>query len=238
MRQTLAAAGTLTADTLFWIFVAGAAIVAWVLVVRVLQLTALRFTAARRFTRVLGRAFVVVTLLYCAGALALVCNATLDRSPAEVRRADLVQLSAAWLPFGLRLAWADVAYLDAPRRVVSIVLVPGLDGIWLNQGGPGLPLRIRSRIGFLGLLWIEDVIVDEEVQLRRTVNAVPTAATTRKALIARLVATGHWAEAQAQAKAHLRAYPEDRAYVAGVAATLRSAGQRNPAADLEQALGR
>jgi hypothetical protein len=232
-RSALAAAGDLSADTLFWIFTAAIVVVAWMLVLRVLQLTVLRLAAARRLAQALGRGLVGVMLLYAAGAFLLIYNGMCDTSVPVLRRARLVQVSPAPKPLGF--AWADIAWADMPGHLTSVVLVPDRDEVWTNQAVAGTPLRIRFRAGLFGVPWIEHVMIDDEDQLRRTVRSIPTAAAARKRLVARLVEDRRWDEVRAQIAAHLTVYPEDRAYAAEIAAVLRRAGQPGQASALEQA---
>jgi hypothetical protein len=232
IKQAFGALGELTGPVQVALFGAGAVVVAWVLILRLLD-PLRRLPGVRRLAVTLDRLVVAAIIVFCTGGALLSYNATLDSGAATPRQADLVAVSGLGVPFtGLVLGWADVRYLDGPGAVERILLMPK-DEVWIERGAPGLPVRLHMRPGLFGFRWIENVTVDRERELQRTLAAVPTAAALRKPWIEWLVNQRRWNDVRAEAEKHLRACPEDRQFVLGVASRLRAQGQIDHAGALE-----
>jgi hypothetical protein len=223
-RYVLGALGRLTGPVLVTVFGIGALVVAWILVLRVLE-PLLRGRGGQRMAGALDRAIVGGSLVFCAGAIVLAYNSGLDAGAPSMRRADLISVSGVRVPFlAGGFGWADVRYLEPSQRTERILLLPD-DEIWPQRAAPGLPLHLLMRPGLLGIPWVQRVAVDRERDLQRALVEVPTAAALRKSLINSLSMQRRWAEVRAETEAHARVCPEDGAFVREVAALLRQNGQ-------------
>lgn len=234
VRQAFEAVGTLSGGVLTFVFSVGIVAVAWVLLVRFLRPALRRSPGARRLGAALDRALVAVIVLFCATSLVLTYNARLDAGAPQPRRAELVAISSLPVPFtDVILGWADVRYSDTANRVERLLLWPNED-VWPGRVGPGLPLLVDVRPGLFGIPWVQAIRIDHERDLRRSLAAVPTATTLRKALVTLLTREHRWDEVIAETEAHLRAYPEDHRFVLAVSTDLRAQGQPALALRLER----
>jgi hypothetical protein len=230
-RYVLGALGKLTGPVLVAVFGAGAVIVVALLVLRMLE-PGLRGAGGQRLAGAVDRLVVAAIVAFCAGAIVLSYNSGLDAGTATTRRADLVEITSVPVPFTARsYGWAEVRYLEAPRQVERVLLLPD-DDVWPQRVAPGLPVHLVMRPGVLGIPWIQRVAIDRERDVQRVLAAVPTAAMLRKSFISALVAQQRWSEVRAETEAHARAYPEDRLFVAEIAGLLKQHGQSAHAAAL------
>lgn len=229
----MVAAGALSADVLLIVFVAGVVVLGWVLL-----LMLLRGTIGRAgFIRALGRGVdwltVAVLVLFCAASLAVMVNGALSAPRSDYVRAEVAAVDGVELPFGLgQVAWAELRGYPTRGLTERILLVRERDEIWPQSATPGVPVVVHTGAGVFGVKWVQAVKVDQEAITLRALAAVPTAAAFRKWAIGVLRAERRWAELRAQAEAHLRVYPNDRAYLLTLAGDLERAGQPAEAAAL------
>jgi hypothetical protein len=230
----MVAAGALSADVLLIVFVAGVVVLGWVLL-----LMFLRGTIGRAgFIRALGRGVdwlvVAVLVLFCAASMAVMANGALSTPRSEHVRAEVADVSGVELPFGLgEIAWAELRGYPSGGLTERVLLVQGRDDIWPQRAMPGLPVVVLSATGIFGVKWVQAIKVDEGVVTLRALAAVPTATAFRKWVISTLLAERKWAEMRAHVEAHLRAYPNDRAYALTLVRDLERAGQPAEAAALK-----
>lgn len=226
VQRALATVGALSAAALRLVFLVGAAILAFVVLLVVLERTLGRlalFRAGGRLLDGLAAALLVVTFL---AGMALTYNGVFDRSPVVERRAEIVAVGGVELPFRLgELGWADVRDRQAPGRVERIVLSPGRDEISLAATRPGQPVLVSTQSGWLGQRWVRAITIDHAEYARQVLSTLPSAAGMRKAMIVALWREGRWPELRAQAEAHLREYPHDRDYILTLARELKAHGQ-------------
>jgi hypothetical protein len=230
----MVAAGALSADVLLIVFVAGVVVLGWVLL-----LMLLRGTIGRAgFIRALGRGVdwlvVAVLILFCAASMAVMVNGALSTPRSEHVRAEVADVSGVELPFGLgQIAWAELRGYPSGGLTERILLSHERDEIWPQSAPPGVPVVVLTATGIFGVKWVQAIKVDEEIIMLRALAAVPTATAFRKAAIASLRAERRWAELRAQVEAHLRVYPNDRAYALTLVRDLERAGQPAEAAALK-----
>jgi hypothetical protein len=226
LQRALATAGALSARILRLVFVIGAATLAFVVVLVVLERTLGRLALLRAGGQLLDGLTAMLLVLGFVAGLVLTYNAIFDRSAPRRRRVEIVALGGLELPFRLgQFAWADLRDRQPPRRTERIVLSPGRDTISLADARPGQPAIVEMRGGWFGLPWVSAVTVDHGQHVQRVLATLPAAAALRKVMIASLQREGRWQELRAQAEAHLREYPHDRDYILTLARDLQAHGQ-------------
>ncbi|MGH7313250.1 MAG: hypothetical protein ACREJV_08760 [Candidatus Rokuibacteriota bacterium] len=225
-QRALATVGALSARALRLVFVVGAATLAFVALLVVLERTLGRVALFRAGGRMLDRLAAALLVLVFAAGMALTYNGMFDRAAPQQRRAEIVALGGMQLPFPLgQFAWADVRDRQPRGRTERIVLAPGRDEISLTATRPGQPVLVSMGRGWFGIPWVRTITVDHGEHARRVLAALPTAAAMRKAIITTLWRERRWQEVLAQAEAHLREYPHDREYVLALARELQVHGQ-------------
>jgi len=125
-----------------------------------------------------------------------------------------------------------VRHSDSSRLLARVLVFPLRDQVTASSLAQGQQVRVWIRPGLLKIPWVESMRLDFEQDLPSLVAAVPSAAGPRKWLIEALLRDGQWVEAARQTQAYARYYPNDRAFVGSVRATLQQARQPQVAADV------
>lgn len=232
LKTALTFLGWLSAQCLFALFALGIAGLGAVAALRLLARATLRWRPLGHVVTVADRAIVTCTALFCAWAILLSLNGSLDREKAVTEhQSEIVRISG--VP-GTALWWADVRSSDAPGGFERVLVSPERDQVVPALLAEGQHVRVRFRKGFFGMRWVESMRLDFEDDLEPLVAAAPSAATPRKQLIERLLRQGRWAEAARQTVTYARYHPDDREVVSQVATALRTAKQAGPAAELDR----
>lgn len=222
----------LSAQVLVALFALGIAGVLAVTAMRLLDRAVLRWHPVRRAVAIGDHGIVALTALYCAWAMLLTFNGSLDPGKAVAEhRSEIVKV---WGVSAISLWWADVRSWDAAGDLKRVVIFPERDQVVPALLSEGQPVRVRVRTGFLGLSWVESMRLDFEHEIEPLVAAAPSAAAPRRQLIELLLRDGRWAEAATQTAAYARYHPRDRELVKQVASALRAARQPEPAATLDR----
>jgi hypothetical protein len=232
LRAWLTLLGWLSGWVLFCLFALGIVGLLAVLGLRLADRIMLRFGPASRVPAMIDRGIVTLTAVFCAWAMALTFNGTFDGASATEHRSEIV---AVWGIPSTPLWWADVRSWDAPGHVKRVLIDPERDKVVPALLEVGHRVRVRIRPGYFGLSWVESMHVDFDHDLEALVAAAPSAATPRKQLIAMLLRDGRWADAATHATTYARHHPDDRAFMAQVAAILRTPRQAEPATALDKA---
>jgi len=180
------------------------------------------------------RAALLAVLLGWVAGVAVSLNGALDHREATEVAAEVRQ---AWTIPWSGLAWIDLAPVEPRGNVRRVLLFPGRDELKPGLARPGQRVRVRLRAGAFGLAWVERVRHDVEHQAAALLEAAPTAAVPRRALVASLLRGEHWAEAERHTTVYARQYPGDREFVRHVAGELRRGRQAEAAARVERLTG-
>jgi hypothetical protein len=232
LKTALTLLGWLSAQVLFVLFALGITGVMAVTAMRLLDRAMLRWRPLERVVTVADRAIVACTALFCAWAILLSLNGSLDQGKdvtehrSEILRTWGIPDTALW--------WADVRSPDARGGFERVLVFPERDQLVPTFLAEGQHVRVRFRRGFFAMRWVESMRLDFEDDLEPLVAAAPSAATPRKQLIERLLREGGWAEAARQTITYARYHPDDREVVRQVATALRTAKQAGPAAELDR----
>lgn len=232
VKTALTSLGWLSAQCLFALFALGIAGVGAVAVMRLLDRAMLRWRPLEHVVTVADRAIVACTALFCAWAILLALNGSLDREKdVTEHQSEIVRMSGV---AGTALWWADVRFPEAPGGFERVLVLPERDRVVPAFLAEGQHVRVRFRRGFFGMRWVESMRLDFEDDLEPLVAAAPSAATPRKQLIERLLREGRWAEVARQTVIYARYHPDDREVVRHVATALRTAKQAGPASELDR----
>jgi len=104
-------------------------------------------------------------------------------------------------PLDFPVSWIDLRAADGTLE--RITLIAGKDGVWAGYVDPGQAVVVRVRAGFFGIPWIESVALDEERRTELLVEAAPSAAQPRRALVALRLRQGRAADAVTHTRAYL-----------------------------------
>jgi hypothetical protein len=228
-------AGRLSGRVLFVTFVVATGALLWLSLVRLGRRVVPESPALRTAQRAFSAAAIAAVAVYGIYSTVLSFNGSLDSPGAVAHKRELVAVTTVHAPLNVPVSWIDVRSADG--RLERITLLPGKDGVWAGYVDPGQPVVVRVRPGFFGIPWIEQVSVDQERRMEQLVEAAPSAAVPRRALIGMRLHQGRWAEAVEHTRAHLRYYPREKAFAATVAATLRASGQTAAALEVERLAG-
>jgi hypothetical protein len=224
--------GWLAAQLLFVLLALGIAGVMAVAAMRLLDRTLRRWRPLEHVVTVADRAIVTCTVLFCAWAILLALNESLDRTmDVTEHRSEILRI---WGIPNTALGWADVRSPDAPGGFERVLVSPERDQVPPTLLAEGQHVRVRFRKGYFGMRWVESMRLDFDDNLEPLVAAAPSAATPRKQLIERLLREGRWTEAARQTVTYARYHPDDRELVRQVATALRTAKQVGPAAELDR----
>lgn len=224
--------GWLSARVLFGLFALGIAGVLVVTAMRVLDRAVLRWRSLERGVTLGDRAIVALTGVYCAWAMLLTFNGSLDRGTSVAEhRSEILNV---WGVPATSLWWADVRSWDTPGGVKRVVIFPERDQVVPMLLSEGQRVRVRIRSGFFGLPWVESMRLDFEHEIEALVAAAQSAAVPRRQLIELLLRDGRWAEVATHTATYARFHPGDRELVKRVAGALRASRQPEPAAELDR----
>jgi hypothetical protein len=223
----LSVAGSLSGPVLFGIFIAMTTALAWLILVRLARRLVPASATLPRAQRAFRVATVTAVALYGIYATVLSFNGSFDRSIAVEHRRELVSVTT----IKALVSWLDLRAADGTLERVT--LLPGKDGVWAGYVDPGQPIVVSVRRGAFGIPWIERVAHDADRQAELMVEAAPSAAAPRRALIGAYLRQGRGREVVAHTRAYLGDYPRDIAFAGTVAATLRNAGDMPSAVAVE-----
>lgn len=226
--------GRLSARVLVVLFVLGIVGVLAVTAMRLLDRAVLRWRPVERAVTLGDRGIVALTAVYCAWAMLLTFNGSLDRGASVAEyRSEILRIWGGPTPMA-PLWWADVRSWDVPGGVKRVLIFPERDQVVPTLLSEGQRVRVRIRSGFLGLAWVESMRLDFEHEIEPLVAVAPSAAVPRRQLIELLLRDGRWAEAATHTAIYTRFHPGDRELVKRVAGALRAARQAEPAAELDR----
>jgi hypothetical protein len=180
------------------------------------------------------RVAVLAVLVGWVAGVTVALNGALDHREATEVAAEV---RAAWTIPWSGLAWIDLAPVEPRGDLRRVLLFPGRDELRPGLVRPGQRVRLRLRAGAFGLAWVERVRHDVEHQAAALLEAAPTAAVPRRALVDSLLRSGRWAEAERHTAVYARQYPGDREFVRRVASEMRRGRQPEAAARLDRLSG-
>jgi hypothetical protein len=235
LRNVLMLLGRASGGVLLGIFFVLIAGLVCALLVSVGTWLAARSRALSLTFRVLDRAVVAAILLFTVYGMALAFNGGLDTSAPVEHRTEVVRIAGAQAPWGfVPLSWVELRSWRTPGATERVLLFPARDGLAPGRVGPGLPLTVRVRSGFLNVSWVEALAVDPDRDLEELLRVVPTAGAPRQQLIRKLLAAGRWQEAALHTRTFLDQYPSALPFAGSVIGVLERAGQKDDARALER----
>ena len=228
----LGMAARLSGRVLFVTFVVATIALLWLSLTRLARHVAPASAALRRVQRAFRVVATSAVALYGIYATALSFNGSLDGPLAVEHRRELVAVTTVNTPLDFPVSWIDLRAADGTLE--RITLIAGKDGVWAGYVDPGQAVVVRVRAGFFGIPWIESVALDEERRTELLVEAAPSAAEPRRALVALRLRQGRAADAVTHTRVYLGYYPRDTAFARTVAETLRGAGDAQSALELDR----
>ena len=171
------------------------------------------FRVAEQVSGVCVRVFVLYSLL-------LFANAALDRTTAEPREADVVEIAGDSLDLGhIPFRWVALRPIGDPGRVERVLLSPVDPFLWAGE-----PVLLDVRSGFFGLPWIAQISLDDVRQGRAILERNPTSAEGWKVLIKGYALRNKIAEGTDATVEYARLYPADYDWPETIAKGLGMAG--------------
>jgi hypothetical protein len=171
------------------------------------------FRVAEQVSGVCVRVFVLYSLL-------LFANAALDRTTAEPREADVVEIAGDSLDLGhIPFRWVALRPIGDPGRVERVLLSPVDPFLWAGE-----PVLLDVRSGFFGLPWIAQISLDDVRQGRAILERNPTSAEGWKLLIKGYALRNKIAEGTDATVEYARLYPADYDWPETIAKGLGMAG--------------
>jgi hypothetical protein len=171
------------------------------------------FRVAEQVSGVLVRVYVLYSVL-------LFANAALDRTVAEPREADVVEIAGDSLDLGrIPLRWITLRLVREPDRVERVLLSPLDPPLW-----PGQPVILDVRSGFFRLPWIARISPDKVRYGRAILERNPTSAEGWKLLIAGYGHRDRVAETTNATVEYARLYPADHDWPQTIAMGLGMTG--------------
>jgi len=217
---------------LFVTFVVATSALLWLSLTRLARRVAPASAALRHVRSAFRVVAISAVALYGIYATALSFNGSLDGPLAVEHRRELVAVTTVNTPLDFPVSWIDLRAADGTLE--RITLIAGKDGVWAGYVDPGQAVVVRVRAGFFGIPWIESVALDEERRTELLVEAAPSAAEPRRALVALRLRQGRAADALTHTRAYLGYYPRDTAFARTVAETLRGVGDAQSALELDR----
>jgi len=171
------------------------------------------FRVAEQVSGVCVRVFVLYSLL-------LFANAALDRTTAEPREADVVEIAGDSLDLGhIPFRWVALRPVEDPGRVERVLLSPVDPSLWAGE-----PVLLDVRSGFFGLPWVARISLDDVRQGRAILERNPTSAEGWKLLIKGYALRNKIAEGTDATVEYARLYPADYDWPETIAKGLGMAG--------------
>jgi len=164
-----------------------------------------------------------IVLVFLLGSAALVGNGALDRSPASWHRTDVARLGGTEIDLGARVsyAWATLGAWGSDGRPTRVLLTRGeRELLWEGRG-----VAVKSRRGYLGIGWVEEVEPDWEWLQREILRQAPDAVQAWQNLIGRLLEERRLADASLVIQQYLARFPESDADARTAAAEFAWAGR-------------
>jgi hypothetical protein len=228
----LSVAGRLSGPALFAIFVVVTTALVWLMVIRLARRLIPSSPALARVRRTFRIAAVCAVPLYGIYATTLSFNGSLDTVATVEHRRELLTVTTVNTPLAMPISWLDLRAPDGTLERVT--LIAGKDGVWAGYVDPGEAVVLSVHGGFFGIPWIDRIAIDTDRQAERLVEAAPSAAIPRRALVTAYLRQGRGRDVVEHTRAYLGYYPHDIAFAGTVAATLRSAGDVPSALAVEQ----
>lgn len=175
---------------------------------------------ARTLFRIAERASGVLVRVYVVYSLLLFANAALDRTAAEPRAADVVEIAGDSLDLGrVPFRWIALRPVDDPGRAERVILSPLDPPLW-----PGQPVLLDVRPGFLRLPWIARISLDNIRYGQAILERNPTSAEGWKLLIVGYGLRHKVTETTNATVEYARLYPADYDYPQRIAMGLGMTG--------------
>lgn len=232
-------AGRLTGRVLGVLFIVGTVTLLCVLAIRLYDGAVRRLPPLAAAGHLLERGAVAAIVAYCLYAIVLIYNGGLDRSPVQHHDSEVLASYEVERPFGFLWLWfADLRSWHAPGTIEPVLIFPLVDDLLPGQVGPGQPVRVAVRAGFLGIPRIERIQRDPDRHLARLVDDIPGAGFARRRLTQRLLAEGRWPEVLAQVHEYDRHYPYDGQYFFPTLEAVRRAGRGEEARVIQELIDR
>jgi tetratricopeptide (TPR) repeat protein len=171
------------------------------------------FRVAEQVSGVCVRVFVLYSVL-------LFANAALDRTAAEPREADVVEIAGDSLDLGhIPFRWLALRPVGDAGRVERVLLSPVDPPLWAGE-----PVLLDVRPGFFRLPWIARISLDDVRQGRAILERNPTSAEGWKLLIKGYALQNKVAEGTDATVEYARLYPADYDWPETIAKGLGMAG--------------
>jgi len=171
------------------------------------------FNVAERTSGILVRVFVLYSVL-------LFANAALDRTAAEPREADVVEIVGDSLDLGhIPFRWIALRPVGDAGRVERVLLSPVDPPLWAGE-----PVLLDVRPGFFRLPWIAQISLDDVRQGRAILERNPTSAQGWKLLIKGYALRNKVAEGTDATVEYVRLHPADYDWPETIAKGLGMAG--------------
>lgn len=171
------------------------------------------FRVAEQVSGVCVRVFVLYSVL-------LFANAALDRTAAEPREADVVEIAGDSLDLGhIPFRWIALRPVGDAGRVERVLLSPVDPPLWAGE-----PVLLDVRPGFFRLPWIARISLDDVRHGRAILERNPTSAEAWKLLIKGYALRNKIAEGTDATVEYGRLYPADYDFPETIAMGLGMAG--------------
>jgi hypothetical protein len=233
-KWVFAGIGLLSGSALFVLFAVAASAAVLLGAAGLLERLAAAGALLGSVASVARRVALLAVLLGWIAGVTISLNGALDYREATEVAAEVRQ---TWTIPWSGLAWIDLAPVEPRGDVRRVLLFPGRDELRPGLVRTGQRVRLRLRAGAFGLAWVERVRHDVEHQAAALLEAAPTAAVPRRALVGSLLRSGSWAEAERHTAVYARQYPGDRDFVRHVAGEMRRGRQAEAAARVERLSG-
>jgi tetratricopeptide (TPR) repeat protein len=175
---------------------------------------------ARKVFRIAEKVSGICVRVFVLYSLVLFANAALDRTAAEPREADVIEIAGESLDLGhIWFRWIALRPVGDPGRVERVLLSPDDPPLW-----PGEQVLLDMRPGFFRLPWIARISPDGVRQGRAILERSPTSAEGWKMLIKGYALRNKVAEGTDATVEYARLYPADYDWPETIAKGLGMAG--------------